>query len=100
MRRGRDRAADAGVRLSLLRGRGTEFDRLRDLNQSKDQFLASVGHELRTPLTSVLGFAELLRADRGDLSDEERKTMISSVAEEASDLAVPMIGVVMSRSIE
>jgi signal transduction histidine kinase len=64
-----------------------EFDRLRDLNQSKDQFLASVGHELRTPLTSVLGFAELLRADGGDLSDEERKTMISSVAEEASDLA-------------
>lgn len=64
-----------------------EFDRLRDLNQSKDQFLASVGHELRTPLTSVLGFAELLRADRGDLSDEERKTMISSVAEEATDLA-------------
>jgi signal transduction histidine kinase len=64
-----------------------EFDRLRDLNQSKDQFLASVGHELRTPLTSVLGFAELLRADRGDLTDEERTTMISSVAEEASDLA-------------
>jgi signal transduction histidine kinase len=64
-----------------------EFDKLRDLNQSKDQFLASVGHELRTPLTSVLGFAELLRADHGDLSDEERKTMISSVAEEATDLA-------------
>lgn len=64
-----------------------EFDRLRELNHSKDQFLASVGHELRTPLTSVLGFAELLRAEADDLSDEDKATMIASVATEASDLA-------------
>jgi signal transduction histidine kinase len=64
-----------------------EFDRLHELNQSKDQFLASVGHELRTPLTSVLGFAELLRADGGDLTDEDKRAMISSVAVEAADLA-------------
>jgi signal transduction histidine kinase len=64
-----------------------EFDRLRELNQSKDQFLASVGHELRTPLTSVLGFAELLRADGSDLTDDDRRAMISSVAVEAADLA-------------
>jgi len=79
----------AGALDSRRRNRATrqEFDELRELNQSKDQFLASVGHELRTPLTSVLGFAELLRADRGDLSEEERTAMISSVAEEATDLA-------------
>lgn len=64
-----------------------EFDRLRELNQSKDQFLASVGHELRTPLTSVLGFAELLRAGGDDLSEEDQATMIASVATEAADLA-------------
>jgi signal transduction histidine kinase len=64
-----------------------EFERLREITQAKDQFLASVGHELRTPLTSVLGFAELLRADTSDLSEEERVAMISSVADEASDLA-------------
>ena len=64
-----------------------EFDRLRELNLSKDQFLASVGHELRTPLTSVLGFAELLRAGGDDLSEEDKATMIASVATEATDLA-------------
>jgi signal transduction histidine kinase len=64
-----------------------DFEQLRELTQAKDQFLASVGHELRTPLTSVLGFAELLRADHPDLSEEERMSMIASVADEATDLA-------------
>jgi signal transduction histidine kinase len=64
-----------------------EFDKLRDLAQAKDQFLASVGHELRTPLTSVLGFAELLRSDHPEITEEERLSMIASVADEATDLA-------------
>jgi signal transduction histidine kinase len=64
-----------------------EFEKLRELAQAKDQFLASVGHELRTPLTSVLGFAELLRSDTSDLTDAERMAMISTVADEATDLA-------------
>lgn len=63
------------------------FDKLRELTMAKDQFLASIGHELRTPLTSVLGFAELLRTDSGDLTEEDRVAMVTTVAEEASDLA-------------
>lgn len=64
-----------------------ELDQLRALSRSKDQFLASVSHELRTPLTGVLGFAELLRDGPEDLTEEERHSMISNVAGEATDLA-------------
>jgi len=64
-----------------------QFEKLRELTTAKDQFLASVGHELRTPLTSVLGFAEILRNDDGELSNEDRIGMVATVAAEASDLA-------------
>ncbi|MDF1597997.1 MAG: CHASE domain-containing protein [Acidimicrobiia bacterium] len=64
-----------------------ELEVLQELTRARDQFLASVSHELRTPLTGVLGFAELLREGHGVLSDEERLSMISSVAEEATDLS-------------
>jgi len=69
------------------RSESEDLLKLRELTQAKDQFLASVGHELRTPLTSVLGFAEILRGDTTDLSEAERLAMISSVADEATDLA-------------
>ncbi len=64
-----------------------EITRLKELARAKDQFLASVSHELRTPLTSVLGFAELLRDHDGQLEPDERRSMITSVADEATDLA-------------
>jgi PAS domain S-box-containing protein len=34
--------------------------RTEELNQLKDQFLATLSHELRTPINSILGYAQLL----------------------------------------
>jgi signal transduction histidine kinase len=79
----------ATVVYQLRRRRETqdELAQLLALTRAKDQFLASVSHELRTPLTGVLGFAELLREDQDDMSDEDRRSMIASVAAEATDLS-------------
>ncbi len=56
------------------------------LIRSKDQLIAAVSHELRTPLTGVLGFAEMLRDNRYDFSDEDEDSMLKSIADEAADL--------------
>ena len=59
---------------------------MRQLVASKDDFLAAVSHELRTPLTSVLGYADLVRATP-DLDPADRNAMLTTITEQASDLA-------------
>jgi len=50
------------------------YDRLKELDRLKSNFLATVSHELRTPLTSVIGYSEMLLAGlAGDLNGEQRE---------------------------
>ena len=41
-------------------------ERLLELDQLKDDFIATVSHELRTPLTSIIGYIELLEEEGAD----------------------------------
>ena len=62
-------------------------ERLEELVQSKDEFVASISHEVRTPLTSVLGFASLLRDGYGEMADSERRDMLNLINREAQEVA-------------
>ncbi len=49
------------------------FDRLKELDRLKSNFLGTVSHELRTPLTSIIGYSEMLREGiAGELTEEQR----------------------------
>jgi signal transduction histidine kinase len=49
-------------------------ERLQELDQLKDEFIAAVSHELRTPLTSIIGYVELMGEEHaGELSPDQRK---------------------------
>jgi signal transduction histidine kinase len=62
------------------------FDRLKELDRLKSNFLATVSHELRTPLTSIIGYSEMLREGlAGDLNPEQ-KEYVSTISDKGEQL--------------
>lgn len=51
-------------------------DKLRALDETKDEFISMASHQLRTPLTSVKGYLSMvLEGDAGELNDQQRKLL-------------------------
>lgn len=46
------------------------YQKLKEVDQMKDDFISMAAHELRTPLTVVKGYAEILRSSK-NLKDED-----------------------------
>jgi two-component system, OmpR family, phosphate regulon sensor histidine kinase PhoR len=69
------REIDHAVRQQRLHDRQSRLiGELRDLDERKDAFVATVTHELRTPLTSILGYTEMLAdGDGGELSSLQQR---------------------------
>ena len=62
------------------------FDRLRELDRLKSNFLGVVSHELRTPLTSIIGYSEMLvEGIAGPLGDEQKK-FVQTINEKGGQL--------------
>jgi two-component system, NarL family, sensor histidine kinase BarA len=62
------------------------FDRLKELDRLKSNFLATVSHELRTPLTSIIGYSEMLSEGiAGELSTEQAE-FVKTIHEKGEQL--------------
>jgi PAS domain S-box-containing protein len=58
--------------VAALEKERTAVERLRALDEAKNEFVSTVSHELRTPVTSIVGYAEMLTdGSIGDPSPEQ-----------------------------
>jgi signal transduction histidine kinase len=72
-----------------MREKGTQCrpsSRQNGLGGVADQLIASVSHEIRTPLAAVVGYAQLLNDDVLNLTEAERREMITTIAGQGSNL--------------
>lgn len=53
--------------------------KLKELNQTKDNFFSIISHDLRSPFDSILGFTEILKNEYEKLTAEEIKLYLDSL---------------------
>jgi signal transduction histidine kinase len=73
---------------------------LRDLNQRKNDFVATASHELRTPLTAIMGYLRTLR--RPEFADDAamREEFLEAMEHQSSRLHRSIKGLLMSARLE
>ncbi len=62
------------------------YERLKELDRLKSNFLATVSHELRTPLTSVIGYSEMLIEGLAGPMSGEQTEYLHTIMEKGDQL--------------
>lgn len=73
------------------------YERQKELDKLKDQFIMTASHELRTPLTAVLGYIELLKEYNLTLGADARASFIAKAHRGCDELTL-MVGNIMDAS--
>ncbi len=72
-------------------------DKAEEMSRLKSYFLSNMSHELRTPMVSILGFAELLRAE---LSNPEQLELIEHLIEGSHRLSATLNSILELSKVE
>ncbi len=66
----------------------TAVERLRQLDEAKNEFVSTVSHELRTPVTSIVGYTEMLQDGSIVEPDPDQLPLLATIARNGQRLIV------------
>lgn len=70
------------------------YERLKELDRLKDEFIITASHELRTPLTAVQGYLELL-SNYGDSLEKELRSQFLATAQHQCEELVLQVNTIL-----
>jgi two-component system, NarL family, sensor histidine kinase BarA len=76
------------------------FDRLKELDKLKSNFLATVSHELRTPLTSIIGYSEMLSEGLAGELRPEQQEFVKTIHQKGEQLLSLIMGLLDLSKLE
>jgi two-component system sensor histidine kinase BarA len=76
------------------------FDRLKELDRLKSNFLATVSHELRTPLTSIIGYSEMLAEGLAGELKPEQQEFVKTIHDKGEQLLSLIMGLLDLSKLE
>ncbi len=95
-----EQAAVAFNNALLYQQQFVAHQRLKELDQLKDQFMITASHELRTPLTAVQGYLELLAQYDEMLPPEERREFFQKAQRSCDELVLLLDNVMDASRLE
>lgn len=63
------------------------LQKLRELDQTKSEFVSMLAHELKGPMTTVVGFGQVLKGQWPALTDEKREHILEIMTRETTRLS-------------
>lgn len=95
-------AAARGYRriLRLISDVRVQYERARQLDELKDQFITAVNHELRNPVMLMQGYIELLRIKGDDLPPERRTELMRRAGQAGDNLTELVQSILSTRRID
>jgi len=76
------------------------YERQKELDHLKNQFIMTVSHELRTPLAAVQGYIDLLEMYHPNLSQERRAEFIAKAQRCCDELTLLVENIVSASSLK
>ncbi len=96
-------AVAAGIQRATLReleSTRVAYERSKQVDELKDQFITHINHELRGPVMAVQGYLELLQATAARATPEQRDSYVAPAKRAADNLARLVTTVLSMRSLE